>query len=61
MSFGTASRASQIDRAFWTLTELIEYGSLRWPRILDRVAGIRHKSLTATLRHLERDGSSPGP
>lgn len=40
----------------WALSEITEYGPLRFSRILDRVAGVSQKSLTATLRNLERDG-----
>jgi DNA-binding HxlR family transcriptional regulator len=40
----------------WALSELTEYGPLRFSRILDRVVGVSQKSLTATLRNLERDG-----
>ncbi|HEY0802919.1 MAG TPA: helix-turn-helix domain-containing protein [Steroidobacteraceae bacterium] len=42
--------------SLWALSELTEYGPLRFSRLLERVEGIRQKSLTATLRHLEWDG-----
>lgn len=40
----------------WVLSELTEDGPLRFSRLLERVRGISQKSLTATLRQLERDG-----
>ena len=40
----------------WVLSELSEDGPLRFSRLLERVSGISQKSLTATLRQLERDG-----
>jgi DNA-binding HxlR family transcriptional regulator len=42
--------------SLWALSELAEDGPLRFSRLLDRVVGVSQKSLTATLRHLERDG-----
>lgn len=42
--------------SLWVLTELAEHGALRFSRLLERVRGISQKSLTATLRQLERDG-----
>lgn len=42
--------------SLWTLSELTTQGALRFSRLLDRVTGISQKSLTATLRQLERDG-----
>ncbi len=40
----------------WALSELARNGPLRFSRLLERVIGVSQKSLTATLRHLERDG-----
>ncbi|WP_246692899.1 helix-turn-helix domain-containing protein [Methylobacterium sp. WL64] len=40
----------------WVLSELSENGPLRFSRLLERVRGVSQKSLTATLRQLERDG-----
>jgi DNA-binding HxlR family transcriptional regulator len=40
----------------WVLTELSKDGPLRFSRLLERVGQISQKSLTATLRQLERDG-----
>ena len=49
--------ARTVDKwGLWVLTELSEDGPLRFSRLLERVGGISQKSLTATLRHLERDG-----
>ncbi len=42
--------------SLWVLSELAKDGPLRFSRLLERVAGVSQKSLTATLRHLERDG-----
>ena len=42
--------------SLWVLAELCNEGSLRFSRLLGRVGGISQKSLTATLRQLERDG-----
>jgi DNA-binding HxlR family transcriptional regulator len=42
--------------SLWVLGELTQYGPLRFARILERVEDISQKSLTATLRQLERDG-----
>lgn len=40
----------------WTLSELARDGPLRFSRLLERVTGISQKSLTATLRDLDRNG-----
>jgi DNA-binding HxlR family transcriptional regulator len=42
--------------SLWALSELAREGPLRFSRLMDRVEGVSQKSLTATLRHLERDG-----
>lgn len=42
--------------SLWALSELAKSGSLRFSRLMERVEGVSQKSLTATLRHLERDG-----
>ncbi|MEJ7608724.1 MAG: helix-turn-helix domain-containing protein [Bryobacteraceae bacterium] len=42
--------------SLWALTELVQEGPFRFSRLLDRVEGVSQKSLTATLRHLERNG-----
>lgn len=42
--------------SLWTLSELAQYGPLRFSRLMERVEGVSQKSLTATLRNLERDG-----
>ena len=42
--------------SLWSLSEITESGPLRFSRLLERVEGVSQKSLTATLRHLERDG-----
>ena len=42
--------------SLWALSELAQNGPLRFSRLMDRVEGVSQKSLTATLRHLERDG-----
>ena len=42
--------------SLWVLGELTQDGPLRFVRLLERVEGISQKSLTATLRQLERDG-----
>src|SRR5260370_3592246 len=42
--------------SLWALSELAQHGPLRFSRLMDRVEGVSQKSLTATLRHLERDG-----
>lgn len=42
--------------SLWTLSQLATHGQLRFSRLLERVTGISQKSLTATLRRLERDG-----
>ena len=49
--------ARMVDKwGLWVLTELSEAGPLRFSRLLERVGQISQKSLTATLRQLERDG-----
>jgi DNA-binding HxlR family transcriptional regulator len=42
--------------SLWTLSQLAMHGPLRFSQLLERVGGISQKSLTATLRQLERDG-----
>lgn len=42
--------------SLWTLSQLASHGPLRFSRLLERVEGISQKSLTVTLRQLERDG-----
>jgi DNA-binding HxlR family transcriptional regulator len=42
--------------SLWALSELSQHGPLRFSRLMERVEGVSQKSLTATLRHLERDG-----
>ena len=43
--------------ALWVLSVLAESGGpMRFSRILDAVTGVSQKSLTKTLRQLERDG-----
>jgi DNA-binding HxlR family transcriptional regulator len=42
--------------SLWALSELFADGPLRFSRLLERIEGISQKSLTATLRQLERDG-----
>ena len=42
--------------SLWTLSVLAMNDSLRFSRLLEQVTGISQKSLTATLRQLERDG-----
>jgi DNA-binding HxlR family transcriptional regulator len=42
--------------SLWALSELAQHGPLRFSRLMERVEGVSQKSLTATLRHLERDG-----
>jgi DNA-binding HxlR family transcriptional regulator len=42
--------------SLWALSELAGDGPLRFSRLMERVEGVSQKSLTATLRHLERDG-----
>lgn len=42
--------------SLWALNELAGNGPLRFSRLMERVEGVSQKSLTATLRHLERDG-----
>ena len=49
--------ARTVDKwGLWVMTELSEDGPLRFSRLLERVGRISQKSLTATLRQLERDG-----
>ncbi|MCI0755326.1 winged helix-turn-helix transcriptional regulator [Teichococcus vastitatis] len=49
--------ARVVDRwSLWALSELTEDGPLRFSRLLERIDGVSQKSLTATLRELERDG-----
>ena len=42
--------------SLWVLAELCSDGPLRFSRLLERLQGVSQKSLTATLRALERDG-----
>ena len=43
--------------SLWTMSVIVEYRRpMRFSRILENVAGISQKSLTKTLRGLERDG-----
>ena len=43
--------------SLWTMTVIAELGQpMRFSRIMDQVEGISQKSLTKTLRGLERDG-----
>jgi DNA-binding HxlR family transcriptional regulator len=42
--------------SLWALSELTAGGPVRFSRLLERVEGVSQKSLTATLRGLERDG-----
>jgi DNA-binding HxlR family transcriptional regulator len=42
--------------SLWTLSVLAMSDSLRFSRLLEHVSGISQKSLTVTLRQLERDG-----
>jgi DNA-binding HxlR family transcriptional regulator len=43
--------------SLWTLSVLAQgNGPLRFSRVLERVEGVSQKSLTKTLRQLERDG-----
>ncbi|WP_420607334.1 winged helix-turn-helix transcriptional regulator [Novosphingopyxis sp.] len=42
--------------SLWTLSLLATNGPLRFSRLLEQVTGISQKSLTVTLRQLERDG-----
>ena len=49
--------ARTVDKwGLWVLTELSDDGPLRFSRLLERVDRISQKSLTATLRQLERNG-----
>jgi DNA-binding HxlR family transcriptional regulator len=49
--------ARMVDKwGLWVLNELSKDGPLRFSRLLERVGKISQKSLTATLRQLERDG-----
>ena len=43
--------------SLWTMSVIVEHGRpMRFSRIMENVAGISQKSLTKTLRGLERDG-----
>jgi DNA-binding HxlR family transcriptional regulator len=43
--------------SLWTMSVIAEHGKpMRFSRIMDQVEGISQKSLTKTLRGLERDG-----
>jgi DNA-binding HxlR family transcriptional regulator len=43
--------------SLWTMSVIAEFGQpMRFSRIMDQVDGISQKSLTKTLRGLERDG-----
>ena len=42
--------------SLWVLAELCDDGPLRFSRLLERLQVVSQKSLTATLRALERDG-----
>jgi DNA-binding HxlR family transcriptional regulator len=42
--------------SLWALSELAQHGPLRFSRLMERVEGVSQKSLTATLRQLEREG-----
>jgi DNA-binding HxlR family transcriptional regulator len=43
--------------SLWTMSIIVEYRRpMRFSRIMENVAGISQKSLTKTLRGLERDG-----
>ncbi len=42
--------------SLWVLAELGEESPLRFSRLLERIAGVSQKSLSATLKSLERDG-----
>ena len=43
--------------SLWTMSVIAEFGRpMRFSRIMDQVEGISQKSLTKTLRGLERDG-----
>src|ERR1700678_2321613 len=43
--------------SIWTMSLIAEFGRrMRFSRIMDQVEGISQKSLTKTLRGLERDG-----
>ena len=43
--------------SLWTMSVIAEHGQpMRFSRIMDQVDGISQKSLTKTLRGLERDG-----
>src|ERR1700761_9359433 len=43
--------------SLWTMSAIAEFGQpMRFSRIMDQVEGISQKSLTKTLRGLERDG-----
>jgi DNA-binding HxlR family transcriptional regulator len=43
--------------SLWTMSVIAEYrGPMRFSRIMENVEGVSQKSLTKTLRSLERDG-----
>lgn len=43
--------------SLWTMSMIAEYGGpMRFSRIMESIEGISQKSLTKTLRSLERDG-----
>jgi DNA-binding HxlR family transcriptional regulator len=43
--------------SLWTMSIIVEYRRpMRFSRIMEKIAGIRQKSLAETLRGLERDG-----
>jgi len=43
--------------SLWTMSVIAEHGQpMRFSRVMDQVEGISQKSLTKTLRGLERDG-----
>ena len=42
--------------SLWALSEVTADGPLGFSRLLERVEGVSQKSLTVTLRGLERDG-----
>lgn len=42
--------------SLWTLSRLATNGPLRFSRLLEQATGISQKSLTVTLRQLERNG-----
>ena len=57
MNCPRAPGAAWLDKwSLWVLAELCSDGPLRFSRLLERLEGVSQKSLTATLRALERDG-----